>query len=147
MLSRLTSHVENEREFLESYAKLAEEAPDEYVRYLLKLVVDDEVRHHQLFQEMANTLAADIKWRRVGPTTPSPRGGDERDRARLIEAVDQFLAAERDDERQLKHLNRDMGNLHGTLFSLLLKTMEMDTRKHILILSFVKKALQHSTAA
>lgn len=147
MLERLKSHVENEGTILDSYWKLIETRPEDYVKYLLRLVVDDEQRHHQIFQEMANSLASGISWKKVGPRTPMLTRSDEDSRTQLEQAVDHMIMAERSDEQELKRLLKDVGQFHGTLFGLLLRTMQMDTKKHLLILSFVRDALRNEAAA
>lgn len=144
MLERLRLHVENEGTILDSYAKLLETTSEDYVKYLLRLVLEDEQRHHQIFEEMANSLASDISWKNVGPRTPALTATAEPSRALLEQMVDHMLAAERTDEQELKRLAKDVGQFHGTLFGLLLRTMQMDTKKHLLVLSFVRDALRRA---
>ena len=70
LVDYLTAHLDSEREVLRSYAQLAEEAEAGHVRYLVELILADEVRHHQLFGEMINALRAEMDQRDISPRLP-----------------------------------------------------------------------------
>jgi hypothetical protein len=137
LLAHFQAHVEGEWELLEEYAKVGEGAP-EYVRYLVDLILADEARHHQTFRELVNRIRSDVDWRDYGPRVPYI----DRDRAQgpaLAAASERLLAFERDDEHALHRLQRELRPVRDTtLFSLLVKVMELDTKKHIAILEFIR---------
>jgi hypothetical protein len=70
LLELLESHAEHETEALHAYEDLAGESPDEHVRYVAALLLDDERRHHQLLAEMANRVRGDAEWRPLEPSVP-----------------------------------------------------------------------------
>ena len=67
LVDYLTAHLDSEREVLRSYAQLVEDAEPGHVRYLVELILADEVRHHQLFGEMINALRAEMDQRDISP--------------------------------------------------------------------------------
>lgn len=135
---RITEHVATEHDVMLQYEKLAEETPAEDVRFLMRVVLDDERRHHRWFRELRNSLEAAIELREVGPSIPAvkndPVGPD------LLEATEQLLEIEREDARELKALRKALEPVQDTtLWSLLVEIMEHDTQKHIAILEHIRK--------
>lgn len=138
LLETVHEHVKGERELLEAYVELAEEGPD-HVRYLIELILDDESRHHRLLGEMANKLESGIEWRPIEPAIPFVQS-KRADRPRLSEATARFLEFEREDARALRKLRKEFRPMRNTtLYDLLLRLMELDTKKHIAILEFIQK--------
>jgi hypothetical protein len=138
LLAHFQVHVEGEWELLEAYAELREEGP-EYVRYLIDLIIADEARHHQMFRELVNRVRSDIDFREYGPQVPyiGPR---LKTAEPLLEATDRFLAFEHEDEASLRRLKKELRPVRDTtLFSLLVELMELDTKKHIAILEFIRR--------
>jgi hypothetical protein len=138
MLEHFLGHVEGERDLLEAYAKFREEGP-EHVRYLIDIILIDEARHHQMFQELVNRVRSDIDWRNYEPKVPFIT----RDATRapeLVEATDRLIAFERKDQQALHRLQKELRPMRDTnLFSLLVELMEFDTKKHIAILEFIRR--------
>lgn len=138
LLAHFQEHVEDEWELLEAYAKFRDAGP-EYVRYLIDLIIADEARHHQMFRELVNRVRSDIDFREYGPQVPYI--GPRADTAEvLLEATDRFLVFEREDETALRRLKKELRPVRDTtLFSLLVELMELDTKKHIAILEFIRR--------
>jgi hypothetical protein len=138
LLALFQGHVEGEAEILEAYAAFRDEGP-EHVRYLVDLILDDEARHHQTFLELVNRLRSDIDWREYGPQVPYVTTVRSQ-AAALVEATDRLLALEREDAISLHRLQKDLRPVRDTtLFSLLVEVMELDTKKHIAILEFIRR--------
>jgi hypothetical protein len=136
VLETLRTHGQREDVLLDSYRRLVEEASDEGVRYLGRLIVEDEERHHELVGEIANRIASGIYGAEIEPNTPalSPRV----DRA-LLEATRHLIALERQDAKELRTLQRELRDSPPTsLLPLLVKLMLHDTAKHIEILRFIR---------
>ena len=136
VLRRISAHVEAERDVLAEYARAIEsiDAPD--IRYLIQLILDDERRHHRIFQEIARAAQAAREWRNLEPKVPALT------HRRLPEAVraltSRLLTIERDDERELKALRRTLKPVADTtLWALLVDVMALDTKKHERILEFI----------
>lgn len=136
LLAHFHEHVEGEWELLQEYAEFRDAGP-EHVRYLIDLILGDEARHHQWFRELLNRVRSDIDWRDYGPKVPYVTKAA--DSAALVAATDRFLALEREDARSLRSLKKELRPVRDTtLFSLLVEFMELDTRKHIAILEFIR---------
>lgn len=135
----LQEHMDTEREALREYAHLAEEKNDR-VRFLIQMILDDEVRHHRIFQDMVNWIRAEHAQRDdMEPKFGSLSIKDE-DPQHLLELTDQLLELEREDESELKELNKVVTEVADTAWwTVLVDSMRHDTRKHIMLLEAVKK--------
>ena len=135
-LETLRTHAEGEAVVLESYHRLANECPDEGVRYLGVLIIDDEERHHKVITEMCNRIDSwIIRGVSIEPSTPalSPRV----DRV-LLQQTQRLIALERRDARELRSLKRQLRHTSPTsLLPLLVKLMLHDTATHLEILQFI----------
>jgi len=141
LLEHFNQHVEGELGLLDAYQELRDRGPD-HVRYLVDLILSDEVRHHQTFVELANRLRSDIDYRDYEPKVPFLQK-DRADSTALVEATNRFLAFEREDRKSLRQLEKELRPLRNTtLFSLLVKLMELDTEKHIAILEFIRRSAE-----
>jgi len=145
LLEHLTEHLATETRLLASYQQLVEESRSEYVSYLLQLIADDEARHHRLFSELMNALRAPVE-STVGPKVPTVQ--NVANPQELLDATERFLAIERGDARELKHLSRKLRSMRGlSVWPLLLELMERDTEKHQAILRFVRNQLREQVRA
>lgn len=137
LYGHIVEHVMAEAGLLERYRRLAESSDEPDVAYLAGLILEDEERHHRLFQEMANGLRAEVEWRQVSsamPEIPFSRKGSEA----IRDVVRELLEAEKEDRRQLRVLAKELDSVrHTTLWALVVELMELDTAKHIRILEFV----------
>lgn len=140
LAAHLDRHLAEERVILERYEDLYARTRDEYVRYLLELVLDDERRHHRLLDEITNRVCGDAALRELPGSVPRVTHPiDPAQRAELIEATEEFLALERSDFEHLRDLRRRFKPLRDTtLLALLVELMELDTKKHVRILEFLR---------
>src|SRR5664280_2064692 len=70
----LTSHEQSEREVLDEYQEAATSSGSSAFRYLSALIVEDEIRHHRVFVELASALKTDAsstntRWWRISSST------------------------------------------------------------------------------
>jgi len=136
VLETLRTHGERESEVLASYRRLVAESPDEGIRYLGRLIIEDEERHHQVIDEMANRIDSWIRGMTVEPSTPSLSPGVDRG---LLEETRQLIALERRDAKELRLLQKELRYAPATsLLPLLVKLMLHDTARHIEILRFIR---------
>jgi rubrerythrin len=137
LYGHIVEHVMAEAGLLERYRRLAESSDEPDVAYLASLILEDEERHHRLFQEMANGLRSEVEWREVSPAMPEvpyARRGSEA----IREVARELLEVEKEDRRQLRVLAKELDSVrHTTLWALVVELMELDTAKHIRILEFV----------
>jgi hypothetical protein len=138
LLTHFTEHLTAEQELLEEYAKFRD-GGSEHVRYLVDLILDDEARHHRTFEELVNRVRSEIDFRDYAPSVPYLMRHPA-DRQSVIEATERLLAFEHDDQKSLHKLQKELRPMRDTtLFSLLIELVELDTRKHIAILEFLRR--------
>jgi hypothetical protein len=140
ILHMLRDHGAREGAALEAYKRALEESSaSEGVRYLVRLILEDEQRHHQVFAEMANALQSFVEELSVEPRVPglAPR----RDPA-LLEVTRRLLALEKEDAKELRQLRKSLrGAPKSMLHPLLVDLMRHDTAKHIAILEHIVSRL------
>lgn len=137
LYEHLTGHEETEREILADYRRIAQTSSSPALRYLVTLICDDEVRHHEVFRQLADALKADVEAQSEDPEIP--RLGHWGDTTEVLEVTDRLLAEERTDRERLRKLAHELAEVYDTtLWGLLVELMEMDTAKHVKILEFVR---------
>jgi len=136
LLEMLESHVHEEEEVENDYRSLAEQVAAPDVQFLIRLILEDEERHHRWLGQLASSVRA--------LTTGDPRPeipwlGQLEDRDVLREATKRFLRVERADAKGLRHLIKELKDVEETtLWALLVKIMLLDTQKHVEILRFIE---------
>jgi rubrerythrin len=139
LYAHLKGHVETERAMLEKYAEVAERTDSKAFRYLVKLLIDDEVRHHRIFNELAESLETEALMKGEEPDIPY-LDFQRADRGAVLEGAKELLDNEERDVAELKRLKRELRDVKDTsLWELLVELMQRDTEKHIAILKFVRK--------
>ena len=124
---------------LEDYRSAAEASSSKAFEYLVNLLIEDEIRHHRIFLELANSLE-----------TMSLRPGDEpqvpyldfnrTNREAVLDLTEKLFENEQQDALELKRFQRELRDVKDrSIWGLLVELMERDTQKHIAILRFVKK--------
>jgi rubrerythrin len=142
LLDHLTEHRQTEGELLAAYERVVESTQTEYVSYLFGLILEDEVRHHRIFEELATALRAPVE-RAEGPKVPPVEAVANPEA--LLEVTERLLDAEEADARELKRLSRDknLRLMRGhSLWPLLIELMEHDTQKHEAILRFIRAQIR-----
>jgi hypothetical protein len=142
LLAHFRDHGVREADALVEYQALVERRPDDFVRYLAGMLLEDERRHHRLFAELANALIGEANLTRIGPDVPPmSRLGDARE---LREQTARLLDIEKADLDELRGLRKDLKPVRQvTLWELLVRLAELDTWKHIAILRFIADAAHH----
>ena len=130
----LVSHVVFESSMADKYEVLAE-SQSKYVSFLAALIAEDERRHHDLYDQWAESLRGMAQLRATGLPLPDPEPEPET----LIAAVDALLAFERQDAVELKQLSKQIKDMRDTtLWGRVIELMRADTAKHIKILGFIR---------
>jgi hypothetical protein len=136
------AHVRQETALLAGYEKLAAETSDPTIRYLLEMILADEHRHHDQFEDM--TAAAMVGPATAGPTGAPPAPAPD-EVARLLELTETFLDLEHEDADELAALRKKVRPVrHESLWHLLVSLMELDTAKHIATLEFLRDELRRA---
>jgi len=133
-------HVATEGAMRDQYQQLADdETSSPAFRYVANLILADEHRHHQIFNDLAESIKQMAEIRLEDEPIPSLRGL-RADRIRIMAVTDRLLDAEHADAKELKKLAKNLGELRDTtLWGLLVDLMQIDTQKHIKILEFIRE--------
>ena len=131
-------HVSTEGAMLEEYQRLAQDqSASPAFRYVANLIFADERRHHQIFNDLAESIRQSAELRHEDEPIPS-LDGLQAERNRIEAVTERLLAAERADAKELKRLAKQLKDVRETtLWGLLVDLMQADTAKHIKILSFI----------
>jgi hypothetical protein len=142
LYKHLTTHIATERDILVEYREVAERSKSTAFRYLANLLIEDEIRHHRIFSDLAESLETTALMKAKEPVIPF-MDFDEDDPEAVIAATKRLLRHENEDARELKRLQRELRSMHDeSLYGLLLELMQRDTQKHLAILRFVQKRAQ-----
>lgn len=139
LFDHLTSHLDTEVDIVREYQALADDAEAApAVRYVARLIVEDERRHHQLFSDLAESIRQMGELRDEDEPIPSLRGL-RADADRVLPLTERLMAVERADAKELKALAQELRDVKDTtLYGLLVEIMRHDTEKHLMILRFLK---------
>jgi len=73
LASYLENHLRTEQRALDTYQRVVDDRPDDIISYLIRMILDDELRHHGLFTEILNSLESKIRWEDISPRVPTLR--------------------------------------------------------------------------
>jgi rubrerythrin len=136
-LTALESHVGEEAEAVEAYRRLGDQTPDPVVRFLLRLVVEDENRHHRVLERMVGSLRSSLTWTPDLDGLPNTSPTSKPAPAESIAAARAFVDLEHEESRELRRLAHEEQRLGGGLYALLLEMMALDSEKHERIMRFI----------
>jgi len=139
LYAHLSAHSDTEREMLDAYRQAAEHSESAAFRYLVSMILDEELRHHRTFAELAQTLRIEVdELRDEFPVPPLGHWGFEHQR--IVELTDALLEQERADSAELEQLAHDLeGVQDDNMWHLLVELMQADTAKHVRILEFIRR--------
>jgi hypothetical protein len=139
LYDHLVSHEESERGLLLEYQEAAQSSHSRAFAYLVSLIVEDEIRHHRLFQELAMALKTDVELRKDDQAGVPRLDGWGPDPGRVLELSEKLIDHERRDQALLRGLQKELDEVSDTtLWALLVRLMAADTAKHIETLEFVR---------
>lgn len=140
LLNMLETHGAREGAALAAYERVASTATaGPAVQYLVRLILEDEERHHRVFGEMANELRSFVWELDIEPRVPAMAARPDAD---LLEETKRLLAFEKNDAKELRQLRKVLRHApKSSMHPLLVDLMLHDTAKHIAILEFIKHAL------
>ena len=125
MYDHVSGHVATEGAILEKYQRLAEDpSGSPAFRYLAGLILADERRHHEIFNDLAESIRQMALLSDDGPI-PSLHGL-KADRERIMATTERLLKkTERSDAKELKQLAKQLKDIRETtLWALLLELMQ-----------------------
>ena len=136
-ISAIQSHEIAELDAIALYRDLAVRATDPVIAGLLRVLLQDEERHHGILQAIGmDSRLAGGRYRYESPKRQDP------ETAQSVDLLRNFARQERDGATELKRLAFQAPELVGDVFSLLLELMAMDSMKHEKVLSFIVRELE-----
>jgi hypothetical protein len=147
LLAAVETHVAEEADAVAAYRRLSETSPDPVVALLIRLVVEDEDRHHALMARIAGGLRDGLYWTHSAESLPKSPRPLPAVAAETLTGVQDFARQEHEGVREMQALAHDMQRVHDGLDSLLLETMALDSQKHERILRFIAKRLGSAAKA
>lgn len=145
LYDHLVSHVENERDVLVAYDELAASTDSPAFAYLARLILDDERRHHAMLDDLAATIRANAE---LSPDPlPIPDLAMFRaDRSKILAQTEWYLDVEREDQRMLAKLRKELRDVRDTtIWELVVRLIQHDNEKHRMILEFVRDRAEKPT--
>ena len=143
LYDHLMAHVDNERDVLVAYAELAESTDSPAFAYLARLILDDELRHHAMLRDLAETIRAHAEL----SSEPSPipdLGMIRADRDKILAETEWYLEVERQDQKALAKLHKELRDVRDTtIWDLVVRIIRHDNEKHRMILEFVRDRAKH----
>ena len=136
-----------EVEALAQYEHLAQASGDPVIAMVMRLILEDEERHHGLLKRISSTLRDALDWTYSPdalPRSTAPVSATDEDLASLARAL---IDEEKTGAQALRGLAQRERGLGGGLDSLLLEMMAMDSDKHARLLHFVQRRLEARTRA
>ncbi len=138
--THLTSHIAAERDLLEEYSAVAEQTGSKALSYLVQLLIEDEIRHHRMFKQLADSLKTQAETVRGEPAIPNLDVG-RANRDEVLDITGRLIDLEKSDAEELKRLQRTLREVKDTtLWGLVVDLMQRDTEKHLAILRFARRS-------
>jgi rubrerythrin len=143
------AHARAEAESLGQYEHIAQASGDPAIALVMRLVLEDEERHHGLLRRIEATLSDTLNWTRSSDALPTgtPSAQETESVASLAALAHELVNEERTGAKFLRKLAEEQKSIDGGLPSLLIETMAMDSEKHARLLQFVQQRLERRTAA
>lgn len=144
LVDAIERHAAAESAALGQYHYLAEQSDDPIVALIMRLILEDEERHHTLLTRIATTLRDALNWTYSPNALPESRGTalSASAQADLIAMARALVEEEQTGARALRRLADRGQGLGDGLDELLLDMMAMDSDKHARLLQFVQKRLE-----
>jgi hypothetical protein len=142
LLNAVERHASAEADALVQYEQLAVSSGDPVVALVMRLILDDEERHHGLLKRIEASLGDALYWSHSPaalPTSPVPQAPLPAD---LAAVARELIAEERTGARKMRELADAEKGISGGLHSLLLEMMAMDSEKHARLLQYVQHRLE-----
>ena len=147
LLEAVERHATAEQDALAEYEFVAEASADPVVALVMRLILDDEERHHGLLRRIEATLRDALNWTHSPSALPDvalPQQPVARD---LVAITRNLVDEERRGARMMLDLAQGEKGIDAGLDSLLLEMMAMDSEKHARLLQFVQQRLEKRTRA
>ena len=141
LLNAIEHHASAEAGALVQYEELAVASGDPVVALVMRLILDDEERHHALLKRIEVSLRDALNWSQSPAALPNTTTPQPALHADLAAVARDLIAEERSGARKMRELADQEKGISGGLHALLLEMMAMDSEKHARLLHFVQDRL------
>lgn len=140
-------HIQAETDALSQYDRIAEESGDPVIALVMRLVLQDEERHHGLLERIANSLRDALDWTHSSDALPMGKPYTGERAAALASVTHALVEEEKHGAKALRNLAQQERKIADGLHSLLLEMMALDSEKHAHLLQFVEQRLRSAVRA
>lgn len=140
VLQALADHEAGEEDAIATYQRMAAD-DDPAIAVLMRLVLEDEERHHQLIDRIATSLRDNLNWTHSPNALPAVAPLPGLPPSISATTARSLADDERRGARQLRSLARELAQSYDGLLSLLLEMMALDSEKHERVLRYVERRL------
>ena len=141
LLDAVERHAVAEQEALDQYEYLATSSADPVIALVMRLILEDEERHHGLLKRIEATLRDAIEWTHSPNALPRTGTPQQPVAHELLQTAGALIEEERTGAHYLRDLARREKDIDAGLHSLLIEMMAMDSEKHARLLQFVHDRL------
>ncbi len=142
LLDAVERHALAEADALEEYADVATSSGDPVIALVMRLILEDEERHHGLLKRIEASLRDALDWTHSPNALPASLTPQAPVSERLIRTTSALIEEEKTGARYLRELAQREKRIDGGLHSLLLEMMSHDSEKHARLLQFVRDRLE-----
>jgi hypothetical protein len=146
LLDAIEQPASLEEDALAEYDRLAEASADPVIALTMRLILEDEDRHHTLLKRIAATPRDALNWSHTPAALPHADEVGLPDK-NLVSLARALIDEERTGAAALRRLEEREEGVDGGLDSLLLEMMAMDSDKHAHLLRFVQRRLESRAGA
>jgi hypothetical protein len=142
LLQAIERHAAAEAGALDLYAQIGNESGDPAVAVVMRLILDDEQRHHTLLKLIEASLRDALNWSHSPDALPVSAPPDRPVASSLASIVRDLVEDERAGARAMRQLASNEKGIAAGLHSTLLEMMALDSEKHAFLLKYVQHRLE-----
>ena len=141
LLDAVERHANAEQDALGEYERIGAASGDPVILLVMRLILDDEQRHHGLLKRMEATLSDALNWTHSPNALPKANPPREALAEELVSDVRALIDEEHTGARYLRELAHQQKSIDDGLHTVLLEMMAVDSDKHARLLEFVQQRL------
>lgn len=143
LMNQFEAHEDYESDFTQRYREIHGKTRNPLIRFLLRLIISDEEKHHEVTHAMVATLQGDLTWTKPDDAISGLYElGREKEELLLLTA--EFIGVEKEGIATYRELVKASRDYYHGLFSLLFRAMIHDSEKHVEILEFLRQKLKEA---
>ena len=141
LLNAVERHASAERDALDQYEYIGTASGDPVIALVMRLILEDEERHHGLLKRIEASLRDALNWTHSPNALPASAPPQRSVAGELAAAALLLIEEEHTGAHYLRGVAHLEKGIDSGLHSLLLEMMAMDSEKHARLLQFVHDRL------